>query len=87
MKYLIKGLDSVAIKGNRCPFVMYELILKATIKPPKEKPKMANDKTLTSPMYSGVKNKYGIPYFIKIPLEITATIIDQIMNRIGLFLM
>ena len=62
-------------------------MLNATIKPPNEKPSIAKERKLTSPKYSGVKNKYGMPYLTKIPFEITATMIDQIIKRIGLFFM
>tara|TARA_B100001142_G_C13685670_1_gene403834 strand:+ start:130 stop:318 length:189 start_codon:yes stop_codon:yes gene_type:complete len=60
-------------------------MLKAIMKPPIEKPIIVYDIKLTSPKYSGVRNKKGTPYFSDAIRVQIASMINHIPIRMGLF--
>jgi hypothetical protein len=59
--YFTKVRERVARKGNRKLFRIKLEILKAMINAPILKPMMKKERTPTCPMYSGSRNKNGMP--------------------------
>ena len=58
---LVNGLPNEARKGKRWASNKYDVRFQVIKRAPKEAPKKKKLRKLTSPKYSGVKNKYLIP--------------------------
>ena len=77
---LKKGVETTTRKGNLGPSFVQLQTLKPIVNPPKENPRSKKDHKLTSPKYSGEKNRKGTPKFAPNDLEMIANNKPQYMS-------